>query len=243
MAYRFSSFHQHQLISELRYHEAFAIWDRAGALWQELGSRFKVFKSSSVAPNNVTFFGDDRYTLSVGIERASIVDNKPEGSNERSLELFSFFAHTVIGILSINVFERVGTRFIYSIDFKTLREAQKKAEESVPYRVPKKKLFNISPESLSPSFKIEGDDGELAYVAQIYAREHKLDFRPPPDVAALGLSKMEKSLFQLVLDLDFSTKKPMPTESFDALTWLTGWNKIVRRDADAFLELAEKTHV
>jgi hypothetical protein len=55
----------------------------------------------------------------------------------------------------------------------------------------------------------------------------------------MGLEKTEKGSHEVVLDIDFSTKKPIATESFETKSWLQGWNKTITRDADAFLSLAE----
>jgi hypothetical protein len=63
-------------------------------------------------------------------------------------------------------------------------------------------------------------------------------FIPPPDASVAGLEKVEKQMFHLILDLDFYSKKPMASESFDAKSWLMGWNRAITRDADASLDLA-----
>jgi hypothetical protein len=157
---------------------------------------------------------------------------------DSAVETFASFAELVRDHLEIQVFTRLGMRCLYVIECKSLQEAQEKAQAAAPNSVPRKQMFSIRPNSVSPTFKTEVDDGELGYNAQIYAREQKMDFAPPPDAIVAGLEKVEKQLFHLILDLDFYSKKPMASESFDTKSWLMGWNKAITRDADAFLDLA-----
>lgn len=236
MSYRLSSFRKNQLVFEMRYSEAYLIWDRAGGLWKALGARFKTFKTSGVAPSNVTFNADRRYTLTVAIDRAAIVDHSPEGSVEPIFDLFSFFAQTVIRHLAVRVLDRVGIRSIYTIDFKSREDVYKRAQEAISNSALNKTYFNIEPTFVAPVYKVDVDDGDVGYTAQLYSREYKLEFQPPPDAATLGVLDISKTINQLALDVDFATKKPVPIEGLDVMAWLIGWNKALVRDADAFLE-------
>jgi hypothetical protein len=226
------------VIFELRYGEAYALWDRAGALWSSVGRLFKSMKNSSAGPNQVVFSADDRYVLSVMLDRISITDYMPKGGAEVVYEPLAAFAGMAIGLLDIQVFTRVAMRQIFAIECRSLDDARQKARDSAPQGLPTKTLFGVVPKSVGPTFKIEADDGELGYSAQIYAREQKMDFLPPPEALVAGLLKSEKEIFHLMLDVDVFTKKPIARESFDPKAWLLGCNKAITRDADAFLDLA-----
>jgi hypothetical protein len=82
------------------------------------------------------------------------------------------------------------------------------------------------------------DDGELGYVLQLYTGEIKFEFNPAPDVVALDVKVEDKTTHQLIIDLDFMTKKPIKVESFDVNHWLIGWQRAVNRDTDDMLNLA-----
>jgi hypothetical protein len=236
----FSSFRRTQAICEIRYEGAYLLWDKAGVLWTAIGRNFKTFKRSNISPNEQGFFGDDRFTMAVSLERASITDNQPHGTIDKTIETFADFVGKTLEILELDVLTRVGNRYLYSIECKSMEDARQKARGAIPHAVPKKSLFSIEPNFLTPTFKIDGDDGELAFVAQLYPREQKLELSPPPEATAIGVEKTDKTVYQVMLDIDFSTKKPIPKERFDAKTWLQGWNKTITREADAFLTLAEK---
>lgn len=70
---------------ELRYSNAFILWDRAGAMWTELKSGFRDFDAQNVGPNQVVFHGDGRYSLNVSLDRAAITDHKPGSDVSREL--------------------------------------------------------------------------------------------------------------------------------------------------------------
>jgi hypothetical protein len=238
-AFPFSSFRRTQVIFEVRFDENYLVWDRSGVVWRNVGRNFKNLKSQSASPNQVTFMGDDQFVMAVTPDRASITDHRPQGGIDGTIEPLATFVRTVIENLDVTVLTRVGNRYLYSIECKSLEEARRKAQAATPLAVPKKKLFSIEPARIAPSFKIEGDDGELGYIAQIYPREQRIGFSPPPDAAAIGLEKVEKISSELTFDIDFFTKKPIPVSGFDAKSWLQGWHKTITREADAFLALAE----
>jgi hypothetical protein len=236
-AFPFSAFRRNQLVFELRYAPAYAFWDRAGLLSTEIGQLFKTFQNTSAQPGQVTFTADDRYALAASLDRASITDHQPQTNLESTFEIFAAFSDIVATRLSIQIFTRIGARYFYTIECKSLKEARDKAKLAVITTMPSR-LFGIDLISAAPMFRLEADDGELAFNAQIYARENRVDFIPPPDASALGIEKVEKLTFQLVLDVDFFTKKPVARESFEAKSWLMGWSKSITRGADEFLNLA-----
>lgn len=228
----------------MRYDEAFLLWDRSGELWSSARTLFSRLKMNQAVPNQTTFIADDRYVLNVMINRTGVTDYRPSGSSEKIAETIATFADLVAKTLELSVLTRVGTRYQYSMKCKTIEEARAKAAEAIPAFATGPRLFNIEPTSCGPSMKIEGDDGELAFVAQLYAQEKKYEFNPPPDVSeASGLERTEQSTFELVLDFDFSTKKPIPVSAFNAHSWLVGASKSISRDADLFLNhLASSRH-
>jgi hypothetical protein len=234
-AFSFSSFRRTQAIFEVRFEAAYALWDRSGEVWELIGHNFKKIKHQSVSPNQTVFIGDDRFSMAVELERASITDHWPQGPIERTIDVQAMFVGTVIKVLEIKALTKVANRYLYSLDCKSLEDAQQKAQAAVDFGKPKKKLFSMEPAYVAPNFKLAGDDGDLAYFAQIYHREQKIEFSPPPEYAILGIEKTEKVSYELTLDIDFFTKKQIPVESFHAKSWLQGWHKTIVKDADAFL--------
>jgi len=234
--YPLSSFRRSQVTLELRFDEAFVLWDRAGALWEAVRRQFRTLKHSQVTPNQTTFTGDNRFTLVVSLDRAVITDHKPSGGTTATLDVMSKFAEVVLQHLEVPVLKRVGTRIIYSLRCKTSDEARAKLAEAMPLSFGEATFFNIKPTQFSPHLKIDVSDGELGYTVQFHKNEKKYEFDPPPEVSDLNLEPRNEAIEELTLDFDFFTTQPIPTESFDVRVWLAGWNKSLSRDADNLLD-------
>jgi hypothetical protein len=235
----FSSFQKRQLIFEARYDDAYLLWDRTGVLWTSLQQFFKTLKRGEVRPDRQTFHADGRFNIQITLNRVSFTDFAPDASWEKSFQVVESCFLEAVAILGVRVLNRVGTRFQYAVETKSIEDARKRATE-YGWAIFPGKLFQIDPTSVAPAFKIEADDGEIGYIAQMYAQERKVEMDPPPDALAAGLEAVKKSVSELLIDLDFMTKKPMPIESFNIKAWLTGWQSAVNRDVNKFLNLGHK---
>jgi hypothetical protein len=234
--YPLSSFQRTQVTLELRFDEAFLLWDRTGALWEAVRRQFRTLKHSQVTPNQTTFTGDNRFALSVSLDRASITDHKPSAGATSTVDVMSKFTAVVLEHLEVSVLKRVGTRFIYSHRCKSSEDARAKLAEAMPLGFGGASFFNIKAERFAPHVKFDVNDGELGYTIQFHSNEKKFEFSPPPEMSMLNLELRDETVHELQLDLDFFTMQPLPTESFDAHVWLTGWNKSISRDADSLLD-------
>lgn len=232
----FSSFRRSQLIFEMRYDEAYLLWDRTGSIWTALQPLFKKLRSNQAQPNQQTFIADDRYVLTIGLQRTSLTDHNPAGNVEKLLETVATFANTAIETLELRALERVGARCIFSLPCKSIEEAREKACAALPAFSSRPPLFNIKSGTIGPTIKLECDDGDFGYIAQLYANEKRFEVNSPPEATDSGWEKFEKKLAEVLLDLDFHTKKPVRVNAFDCKLWLQGWNKAIARDADGFLD-------
>jgi hypothetical protein len=237
----FSSFHKKQVSFEIRYSNALRIWDSSGALWSAIEQNFKSLKLQSAEPNRVVFSGDERFAMMASIDRALITDHDPGMSWDRSFEAIGDFYDAVVDVLGVTDLTRVGTRFQYSQRLKSLEEAHKRARNFGWSAVPKRTLFKIEPSRTAVTYKLEVDDGELGYTAQVYPQENKLELNTTPEMAQFNLGPLPTGeLFELVLDIDFMTKKPISIESFSLNEWLSGWRRAINQDADNFLKLGSQ---
>jgi hypothetical protein len=151
----FSSFHRTQAILELRFPDSYLLWDRSGALWRNIGRNFRSLKHQTTTPNQSTFFADDRFSMLVSLDPASITDNSPKGAVDPTIDIFTAFAKAAIETLEVKTITRVGNRYLYGIECKSLQEARKKAQSSIPMAIPRRQLFAIEPAHINPAFKLK----------------------------------------------------------------------------------------
>ncbi len=231
----FSSFQKSQIIFEVRYDGAYLLWDRAGSLGDFISRVFRDVRTERAAPNQQVFFSGKRFTLSVQFDRASITDFSPGSSWGESFEAFEKLYGGVLDHLQLRMLNRVGTRFQYSRRFKSMEEARKQLD-LFPWAIkPNSEIFRIRPDQVCSNLKVEGDDGEIGYTAQVYAATKRFELQVPPEAAALGADDLKHELSEIIFDVDCMTKKPIAVESFHVGEWLTGWQRAINKDADSLL--------
>jgi hypothetical protein len=236
----FSSFRRSQAILELQFAErALPLWDRSGELWSAITKGFKAATLRSAAPNQTIFVGDGRYTMEVTLEKASITDHNPQGSAETTFDVFKAFADNALATLNVRVLKRVGNRYLFTLQCKSREDAAEKLRRALPNFIPTKPLFSFEPSEIIPGLTLEGNDGEVGCHFKLYQREAKVEFDPPPDTSALGVEKIDKTSFDLVLDLDMFTRLTIPVESWEPKSWMQGTYRTMTHDADALLSWAE----
>jgi hypothetical protein len=239
VALAFSSFQKRQITFEIRYDDAYALWDVAGELRSALRSKFIRIHNGQTQPDGQTFHADGRFTILTALQRSGVTDFQPGASWEKSFEIIRAAHRLVAQMLELTVLTRIGTRFQYAAPAKSLADARKRVAQHSWASAPDK-LFQIEPTSIAPALKIEADDGELGYVAQLYAQERQVTLDASPDMIAAGIEAVDKKVPEVMLDFDFMTKQPMPIEAFNVDQWLDGWQRAINRDAEAFLNMRVK---
>jgi hypothetical protein len=106
-----SQFRRKTISFELRFNNAYQIWDRSGTIWIKMGEVFKDMKLQSANPGQVVFLADDRYSLTVAIDKLIFIDNL-FSSGDECQKLFADGAGIVLSLLDVSVINRVGTRIV-----------------------------------------------------------------------------------------------------------------------------------
>jgi len=184
-------------------------------MWQQIGRHFKDLKLRNATPNECIFFAGDRFTMLVTLEKASITDHKPLGGTDANFDLYKAFADATIQTLDVRFLKRVGNRYLFTLQCKSRVDAIGKLQQALPRLVPTRPIFAFEPKEILPSIAFEGDDGDLGCHFKIYYRENKIELEPPPEALAQGLEKIDRTSFEIVLDLDLFTRQPLPVESFE----------------------------
>jgi hypothetical protein len=232
-----SQFRRRTISFELRFNHAYHIWDRSGAIWLKVGGLFKKMDLQSANPGQVVFIADDRYTLNVSIDKLIFVDNLFSSGDEYQ-SVFTDCAGIALSLLDVPVINRVGTRINISSPRKDLEEAQRDMCAFNLLKVPGRKLFDTEPKVVSPTFRIEVNDGELGYTVQINAQTRKVELAPAPDVKDMGVEAFNKTRHEILFDVDFYTMKAVAVDTFSVAKWLERCARELNRDAEVILNLA-----
>lgn len=231
MATEFSDFQLEQLSFEVRYNEAFELWDHAGALWADVRSVFGSISSEKVAPNSQTFYAAGRYSFHVDMTTAWVIDHQASAKDGKSADFISL----VLAVLDVQSLVRVGVRTTHLMPVKTMEAGNEAVRALTLMRDPASKLFDVEPNDINPLYQSEVSDGEFGYTLRIGTRGQNVDFSPPP--TALGLKPQTINQFHVFLDLDMFTMKAVPIEVFEPKSWLERRIKVANADLPKALEL------
>lgn len=231
-----SQFQRRQLIFEMRYDPAYALWDRAGAVASELSRHFPELKNQNANPNVVGFVASQRYNLNILIDRASFVDNKPIGSQKELVAEIDFFYKVLSKNLSITSFSRIGLRVIFSRQYSSSDDAANAARGYELMKLPDRKYFGIEPVSIKPHYRIEADNGSIGYIYQIYSHTRSLNLDLAPDVYNFMDMPTFLEKYELNVDIDIFTKKTISSEVFSPHTVVADWVKTIHAEADRFVD-------
>lgn len=109
MALTFSDFQPVQAVFEVRYPEAFLLWDRAGKLARQFQASYSLSRLTSAEPGKVVFVEDRTREVIWQLDRLSVRDHQP---GSPSLEEFFGLCEDCLRItteaLEVQELKRVG---------------------------------------------------------------------------------------------------------------------------------------
>ena len=228
-----SDFKLTETIFEVRYDNAYMLWDRAGEIWAKTSSMWPNLEAEKVEPSITTFRLENKYQLSVNLGKAHIIDLKPSLSLNEFMEKAENFIKLVIQTLKITNFIRVGFRLVYIKSFSDKFEAANSLLSTKMLLVPSGRLFGIEGKVVLPRYAIvcEGDSAATRVLLEV--RDKKVDFDPPPNIEELSPVHLEK--YELLYDVDYYTLSKVSIGQLNMKEWLSQIYHLVKRDSKYFL--------
>jgi len=218
---------------EIRYRNAYALWDKAGLLWFNANSEWSNLKMVKAEPMVTTFTLNDRFELGVNIDRLHIIDTTPSSSLKEFSECAEKFSDIVTNTLNIKNYTRLGFRLIYNRYFPDKITAANTLLASKMLLVPEGKHFNIQGKVLLPQFSLVWEGESTGVKVLMAARDKKIDFDAPLGIEELSSVHIEK--YELVYDLDYYTLHQVSKGQLNIKEWIEQAYHLIRRDSKLFL--------
>jgi uncharacterized protein (TIGR04255 family) len=218
---------------ELRYKSAYLIYDRTGQVLEDLRNTFTDIAVSTAGPAQTAFMAEEgTFTLELGACRftTSRFDNK---NAETFAKHCAAFFDAVTNQLQINVFTRIGLRYIARKEFKTLDESKAALASMALVNLKPTKRFNSSDSPTEMFFRWE--DAQIGAYVRLRAETTEIKFPSTPELQDY-VPKVDKKLHGLTLDIDYYTVAPVEREQWNSLEWLQQKLRIVRKEADGILQ-------
>ncbi len=219
-------------VMEIRYDNAYLLWDRSGSIWSEMNSIWPGLIMKIAEPNTTTFVVDDRYELSVQIGKALFIDRKASRSLKEFKENAEIFVNQVAESLNLKEFTRLGFRLIFSKKYDDKILAAKDLLSTNLLKVPSGKHFNIDGKVIMPQYSMrwEGDSAGLRVL--LVAQDKKVELEINPDIYELESVNFTRS--EIVYDIDYYTLKNTKKGQLNVSEWISQAYHAVKRDSKFF---------
>lgn len=214
-----------QLIFEVRYNDAFLLWDCAGQITKELTKVWPGTVLEEVAPNQQALKSDS-VSVITGINSSRVMLVQPStivqyaDQISETLKVWAKF-------LEITEFSRVGTRVIYSRAYDSEESANRAIVELGIVNYPAAPFFNHKEPPFAAEVRLLWRDDISQTQILIKAERHQLEIAGLPDNL---LEREVRVSDHVLLDIDRATRGVVDITKFRVAEWLSGVRHLVSRD-------------
>jgi hypothetical protein len=224
-----SDFKMTSATCEIRYDDAYLVYDRTGQICHELKASFSGFKVQAPSPNQ-TAGSSKEGTFVLETAASRFTTKNPDTKLEQFAISCKQFFDSVVGGLEVKVFTRIGLRTMFRKDFRELDEAKSAFTALKLTTLKPTQRFGAADEPNEIYLRWEGKDVGTTWRAK--AEEIKIDVALPPELEA-EKSDLHKAFNALVVDVDYYTVAPVERSQWDPKEWIRHSIRTVRRDTDA----------
>lgn len=233
-----NTFELDYLAFEIRYPNAYRIWDAAGSIAEAFADEYKSsLVLSKAEPNLISYVINRRFVIEVRLDRLNILDHRPIAEFGKNTEDLNFIVSVVSGVLALNQITRLGTRFVYKREFKDRNQMSGYFEQFEFSRAVSSRNFNVEPTRILPSLYLQVEDDELGYHFRFSAKSEKISFDLGPSVR--NIEPVDQEKFYAAIDVDLYTVGMLDMETLRVPDWMERASRAVRRDVDKILSNLE----
>jgi hypothetical protein len=228
-----SDFTLRQATCELKYPDAFLIFDRTGNIYHYLRKKFRNVKNVSASPFQTQMTAEEG-TIAVESQALRLTDNEADSKLERFAANFKVLFDIAVENLELSVFTRVGLRVIFARNYDNSDQSKAAINALQLLRIGTDKRFGISPEITE--LLVRWEDKELGAFVRVKSESGSIDATFPPE---LGISEraIHKEFHHLIIDVDYYTVSLVEQGQWDPATWIPQSARIIRKEVDRILSL------
>jgi hypothetical protein len=224
-------FRMFSAVCELRYEDAFLLFDRSGRICNDAKERFTDCEIVSAVPNQ-TILRAKEGNFTVDLKACRFTTTSPDSTLERFAANCKGFFDSVTNNLDLKVFTRIGLRVVLRKEYGDLAEAKAALSSLKLLNIPQAERFGAASEPREMTFRWEGT--QIGTMLRLAAETGKIDVVLPPELE-MEKSEFHKSIMGLVLDVDYYTVAPVERSQWDAIAWIPRSVRTVKKESDAVL--------
>ena len=228
-----SNFKVDNVAFEVRYDNAYLLWDRAGHVWWELLKTFPSLEMAEAQPALTAFTLDDYTSFNVHLDKSFVVSKVSDYPFKDVLKYADALVATITSQLKIEMFTRAGFRVTHAREFPSREDAVEVLLGSGIFSPPAGTMFGVSKARVSPDFNIRWEGENSGTLVRVKVESRKLESKSPPGFEEFESKTVEK--FVLVLDFDYYNTGTISVGQFRASDWINSASHLIRKDFDKFL--------
>lgn len=236
MLLRFDDLTLFNVAFEVRFDQAFLVWDRSGAIWNDVNKAVPDLKAKHVEPNKVVFGtqGKSELDLSVELSRLGIIASNPEKTLREFSETAAKFTRIVVTTLEIERYSRVGLRLMFRKIYSKPEEAASALLSTGILKAAPDQLFGVQAATVSPEYSIRKEDGKNGFSIRFRAETVKLDLVPDFGTSDF-IEPASKTENRVNYDVDCYTQAFSPVGSLIVSDWILQTYHVVKRDSSGLI--------
>jgi len=226
-----TDFKMTQATCEVRYEDAYLIYDRTGHVFHEIRGSFTDLKVINASPPQTSFRCDEG-TFALEVGQCRFRSQKGDTKREVYAGQCKRFFDSVVGNLDIKVFTRIGLRVLFRKDFDDLQHAETALNSLQLANLGPPERFGIASNPEEVLFRWQNQ--QLGTTLRFKAESGKIEIVLPPELEA-DKPEIQKSFNGLVIDIDYYTVAPVERSQWDASAWIPQSLRTIKKHTDAIL--------
>jgi hypothetical protein len=224
-------FRPYSVTCELRYKNAYLIYDRTGQVVEDVRESFTDINVTTSSPQQTSWTTNEG-TLNLELGACRVITIL----NDKNVEAFPKYAKAffdaVTNRLQIGVFTRIGLRYILRKEYRTIDESKAALASMMLANLKPTKRFNSSDSPTEVLFR--WDDSQIGVTVRLKAETVEIKTTVQLELQAY-VPRVEKKIHVLTLDIDYYTVAPVDREQWNAQEWVPQKLRIIRKEVDGIL--------
>lgn len=217
---------------EARYPDASMLWDRSGLFWSRLSAKLGELKRIQAQPNETVFRLGRQFELAARIQNAQVYAFRPDKTLGEYGQVTDKFFRTLVDVLEISEYSRVGCRLLFAREFPSIRAASDAVLETGRLKWPQGQYFNKTGTPVHPEWAFRWEDNNTGVHLRLRVEERKYEMDPP--LVWEGDFK-NKDTIAVTYDIDWYTRARVLVTQMSYADWINQCLHAVHRDSDQFL--------
>lgn len=219
---------------EVRYANAYLMWDRAGAIMQALLKEVPNLEMVEANPARITLSAKPNVDIVIELGKAFAVVHRPKRTGDDLITYATVITKAVLDVFEIASFSRVGTRLVYVREFPTLEQAAARLMSFKMLDVPKERIFNQKGALQQADYRYRWEGEATGVLVRFATETQKIEFNAGPQISD-KVQSVSQSNHRLMVDIDYFSTTAVLKEQLKIDDWIRNTVHMANRDTKLFM--------